>query len=168
MPRSSDSGKDSGVELIPQPHGGALLPGGKKGNKGGPGRTPSALRRGLRQLLDDDGMDVLKGVLQGRVPVKMVGQCTKCGTEHEDYEFLPVEGMLIQKPEVPDRLRAIDIASKYGIGAAKAGYDEELIDALATVTGQTAVELLGEQADAFIDEIKAKWVPILARKKMDG
>jgi hypothetical protein len=32
------------VAKRPQPHGGALLPGGKPGNKGGPGRPPLAFK----------------------------------------------------------------------------------------------------------------------------
>ena len=38
------------TELIPQKHGGALLSGGKRGNKGG-GRTPNEIRALMREPL---------------------------------------------------------------------------------------------------------------------
>ena len=36
--------------LVPQPHGGALLSGGKRGHKGGSGRTPEELYRHLERI----------------------------------------------------------------------------------------------------------------------
>jgi len=39
--------------LVPQPHGGALSTGGMPGNRGGPGRPPSQLRR------DDEARHIL-------------------------------------------------------------------------------------------------------------
>lgn len=41
------------VALIPQPHGGALLPGGQIGNKGGPGRRPERIREKLQAILEE-------------------------------------------------------------------------------------------------------------------
>ena len=38
----------AGPSLVPQPHGGALLTGGKPGNKGGTGRAPSVVRERCR------------------------------------------------------------------------------------------------------------------------
>lgn len=43
--QNESAGESAGGDMVPQPHGGALLPGGRPGNKGGPGRTPSALRK---------------------------------------------------------------------------------------------------------------------------
>lgn len=42
------SGKTSGRKLIPQPHGGALLPGAGGGPQPGAGRPPSVIRERLR------------------------------------------------------------------------------------------------------------------------
>ena len=50
------------VELIPQPHGGALASGGTPGNKGG-GRPPSALREAFRgggQARDRDIVNIFR------------------------------------------------------------------------------------------------------------
>ena len=44
-------GKPAATELIPQAHGGALLPGGVPGNKGGAGRPPNWLRDWCDDLL---------------------------------------------------------------------------------------------------------------------
>lgn len=41
--------ENNGLTKIPQKHGGALNPGGTKGNRGGPGRPPNAVREALRQ-----------------------------------------------------------------------------------------------------------------------
>jgi hypothetical protein len=40
-------------KLIPQDHGGALLPGGKKGNKGGDGRPSGSGKRQREQFLNE-------------------------------------------------------------------------------------------------------------------
>ena len=40
----SEPEKTTDETTVPQPHGGALRRGGKKGNKGGPGRVPSEVR----------------------------------------------------------------------------------------------------------------------------
>lgn len=47
-PENSD--ENSGPELIPQPHGGAILSGGWPGNAGG-GRPPSVVRAAMREAL---------------------------------------------------------------------------------------------------------------------
>lgn len=55
MPRatrtpSKSAGKQRAPQTVPQKHGGALLPGGKLGNKGGTGRPPEALRIRSREV----------------------------------------------------------------------------------------------------------------------
>jgi hypothetical protein len=65
MPSKSESNSKAVVrkhpndELIPQKHGGALLRGGKKGNKGG-GRRPNKIREELRNVLDERVMKEVK------------------------------------------------------------------------------------------------------------
>ena len=106
------SGETSGG-LIVQPHGGALLPGGVVGHVGAGGRPPKELREDFRDIAER-GLDVLEGYVQGKVSVKMVGACEKCGHEHEDYELLPTDLLLLSSPKDADRLKALDIAAKYG------------------------------------------------------
>ena len=70
---------------MPQKHGGALLPGGVPGNKGGPGRPSNELRGSLREILDV-GLPHLKDFATGKKDAKPA-----------------------------DQLKAIDIAARYGL-----------------------------------------------------
>jgi len=111
---TKNSDKNSDLEMVTPEHGrGALLTGGKPGNKGGTGRPPNELRGTLREILER-GLPVLEGYIEGRVPVKMVGRCEKCGHDHEDYELLPTDLMLLQTVKATDRLKALEIAARYG------------------------------------------------------
>ena len=90
------------VELIPQPHGGALLPGGRRGNKGG-GRPREAIREEFRQILTDKGLAKLREIMDA--PRCYVQTC-ECGRES-----------LIKPPTTDDTvLRALDLGAKYGVG----------------------------------------------------
>ena len=60
MTDESGKGGESAVRLIPQPHGGALLSGGRKGGPPGPGRPRESIRATLRQHLD---MTMIEAVL---------------------------------------------------------------------------------------------------------
>lgn len=107
------NGKSNGVSLVPQEHGGALNSGGTPGHKGAGGRPPNELRGTLRDMLER-GLPALEGYIEGRVPVKMVGKCEKCGHEHEDYKFTPTDLLLLQTVKATDRLKAIELAARYG------------------------------------------------------
>jgi len=111
MAPKNNGGNNGG--MVVQEHGGALKSGGTPGNKGGTGRPPNELRGTLREILER-GLPVLEGYVEGRVPVKMVGKCEKCGHEHEDYELLPSDLLMLQTPKDTDRLRALEIAARYG------------------------------------------------------
>ena len=83
----SDNGKKTAAKtaMVPQKHGGALLPGGVPGNKGGPGRPSNELRGSLREILDV-GLPHLKDFATGKKDAKPA-----------------------------DQLKAIDIAARYGL-----------------------------------------------------
>ena len=68
------------------PHGGALKLGGNPGNAGGTGRPPNEVRRALRAVLETRGLDVVQEI--------------------------------INNPAVDpgDRLRAVELAARYGLG----------------------------------------------------
>lgn len=51
-PKRKSAAKSAGVALVPQPHGGALLPGGVPGNRGGTGRPQNELRAAMRASLE--------------------------------------------------------------------------------------------------------------------
>jgi hypothetical protein len=87
------SGKPSGRTPVPQPHGGALVPGAGGGPQPGSGRPPSAIRRTLRESFEER--------------VNILGKITDNGDEM-----------------AADRIRAIDLLLKYGLGGEK-GWSHE-------------------------------------------
>ena len=104
------SERKSDTLVVPK-HGRGLIKQG--GDHPRPGRPPNELRGTLRDILER-GLPALEGFVEGRVPVKMVGKCEKCGHEHEDYELLPTDMMLLQTVKATDRLKALEIAARYG------------------------------------------------------
>ena len=92
--------------LVPQPHGGALLAGGLKGNPGG--RPASEIRR------------LLRGSFESRVPIL--------------EKFADGE---VTQASAADRLRAIDMIGKYGLGETKAESHDEASPKV--IAGLTAV-----------------------------
>lgn len=67
-PASLSNGENNGRRLIPQPHGGALLPGGTVGNAGGPGRPTSDLRRmaGVSYEQHNRDLDMMAKIVKRR------------------------------------------------------------------------------------------------------
>ena len=112
------AGKNAGTQLVsgPKTNGGKLWSHGPPPGSQvpGPGRPPSELRKRFREILDG-GTEILDGYVQGRVPVQMVGKCQKCGHEHESYEFLPTNALLLTAPKDSDRLKAYELAGRFGI-----------------------------------------------------
>lgn len=97
-----NSGTVSGVTKIKQPHGGALNSGGKPGNKGGPGRPPSALRAKLREAAWRR-IDVLRQIADD------------------------------PKATQNDRMKAVDLMLKYGVGTTVTETDTEGKDAIRVI-----------------------------------
>jgi hypothetical protein len=79
---------------IPGRNGGRLNRGGTKGNKGGPGRPPSAIRQKLR------------GTFEERIKV--------IAAIADD-----------ENASTSDRLRALDLMAKYGLGTTSTSTDTE-------------------------------------------
>ncbi len=152
MTKKKPSGKPS-AQLVPQDHGGALLPGAGGGPQPGSGRHPSKLRGSLRAILERGGLEVLEGYMQGRVPVKMVGKCEKCGHEHEDYKLLPEELELLSYVKDTDRLKAIEILARYG------GVDKLAL----TVDEQPETEVTPER----VAELWERWERIKTVKELE-
>jgi hypothetical protein len=116
-----------GVAKVPQPHGGALNAGGTRGNAGGTGRPPSELRARLRGSFDQR-IAVIEAIADGdaikhvRVPLAAVWphvHCPRCNghvelTSAEAASLIEVTGFESASPS--DRIRAIDLTAKYGLG----------------------------------------------------
>lgn len=83
---------------MPQEHGGALLPGGKKGNKGGKGggRPPSVIRDICRESFASR-IKFLERVADGKVK----------------QEISTREGIVKIGASVADRVRAVDTLGRY-------------------------------------------------------
>lgn len=111
----SRNGADAGgQELIPQPHGGALLPGGKPGNKGGTGRPPNELRQRMRELgyvaLEETlrRVQVASKEVPPREQLRQMRKAELIDLLEEIRGWIEIE---------PQALRQIlDTAMKYGIG----------------------------------------------------
>lgn len=116
--------------LIPQKHGGALLAGGKPGNRGGSGNAPSILRERLRGTIAQR-VEVLESIIDGqaiqRTEVSLAAvlehaECPECGRKlrprkgltSKDVDVIVIEGLTSATPA--DRVRAWDVTAKYGLG----------------------------------------------------
>ncbi len=93
------------TELIPQPHGGALLPGGKPGNRGG-GNIKSRAREAAAE--------------GGYTAIKMLGKVLRS----IDAE---IEAGVIDKRLVNELSRALEALGKYGLGEIQAVVESEAI-----------------------------------------
>jgi hypothetical protein len=110
------------VGLVPQPHGGAILKRGKRGNAGGHGRPRDEVRAKLAKLANGKGIGFLKKLMDGEVDVRFFGTCTKCSHRQE----LPEDDEAVDKimDEIGDRVRASvdhrlkgnEQALRFGIG----------------------------------------------------
>jgi hypothetical protein len=100
------SGEVSGATppLVPQPHGGALLAGGRPGHKGGSGRPPNELREAARAGLDEGALERIIGIANGTL--KRKGCCPKCG------EYIAQE-----EPTHRESTQATDLLVRLGVGA---------------------------------------------------
>lgn len=67
-----NTGRDTGVMTVPQPHGGALRVGGNPGNRGGTGRRPNVVRRRALAMLAGR-LDVVGQIADGAELDVMVG-----------------------------------------------------------------------------------------------
>lgn len=102
-------------ELVPQPHGGALRRGSRKGNTPGTGRPPSVIREQLRGSFADR-IAILEAIASGEAVEKVR---FPDGTESE----------VMKSASVSDRLKALDLLAKYGLGTKQevTGEDGEAI-----------------------------------------
>jgi hypothetical protein len=129
------SGENSGPELVPQPHGGALLTGGVKGHDGSnAGRPKSAIRELCRQGFEEVVPDLVE-IAKGAATREWAGN--------------PVG------PMFGERVRAADVLAKYGLGEAKAVVPQDVLEAV----GEIAAEFVPEErweafSAALVEKLK--------------
>lgn len=97
-PSAQNNGKNSGVSLLAQPHGGALASGGTVGNKGG-GRRPSAIRKKALRMFGNR-LQIVGSIADG-ITVEI---------EDETGEWKLVT------PKPADRLNALKLLAELGLG----------------------------------------------------
>lgn len=112
---SKTNGAINGNGLIPQPHGGALKPGGTKGHRGGGGRPPSIIREKCRTAFWKQ-LKLLEQIAEGEA-LEIVKDAT--GRETEMRKSAPIS----------ERLKAVDLMAKYGLGTTVTETDTEGNDA---------------------------------------
>ena len=133
------------VKLIPQKHGGALLAGGKKGLKGGPGRPRSVIREKLSGVMDEHGVGVLEEILAA--PRQVTVTCNKCSHTQE-----------VKPPSSDaDRLRGVDIAGKYSIGVIQTIDAEQVRARLEQTLDLIEEQLKPEDAQRLRGALREVW-----------
>ena len=156
------------VDLVPQRHGGALLRGGKPGNRGG-GRPRSLVRDDLLQAGHEGAIatvhDMLAGKLVGRTRVSLFQiasklTCSGCGKRGQ-FEGTADMGRLdisVETSATPrDRLRAAELLLRYGLGEAQ-GIDADAVrEALAATLSVLRNRLSPERFSLIADELKPLW-----------
>lgn len=164
--RSPSTAAASPGALVVQPHGGALKTGGNPGNRGGSGRTPSALRDRLRNSMAER-IPVIEQIADGeaivRTEIRVIDVmrhvlCPKCGGPLELITKDPLEAMgltiLGRTSASPrDRISAIDLAGKYGLGT-----KDEI-----TVVSADVMSRLEAQAARFVAELPPAALEIVRR-----
>lgn len=155
--------------LIKQPHGGALRNGGPVAVNNG-GRPPSVLREELRgsfarrkHVLEDiaDGEVIQKAALPLASILPHV-ECPNCGEigvaakDPSKVQLIQIQATVSANPN--DRIKALDVLAKYGLGnAAKTVSEEEVRDRLAATIREIQTSLPVADAEALIQRIEKCW-----------
>lgn len=134
-PRANDP-KPSSTEVarIKQPHGGALLAGGVKGNRGG--RSPAALRNTCRNEF-----------------AKMLPKIKALTRATRDDD-----GKVLARPDARTLLRVAELFAKYGLDAAISVSDAK--SALRATKAEIDEYLPADQAETLWNRIMSHWVKI--------
>lgn len=138
---------------VPQPHGGALIPGAGGGRENGQlgGRPPSELRRRLRDAADRR-IEVLEEIADGIVKIPVVGACEKCGHQHS-AEKMGITDIVKAAVSANDRKAAIEVMLRFGIGT-----NDEI-----SVVSPDVQSRLDMQAARFVAELPPEMLAIVKR-----
>ena len=101
-------GKTAVPALIPQPHGGALLAGGKPGNAGGGRLTERLFEMG------EASADFIEQTRKGEITYTLNEVCEHCGKESTGPKTFGDLLKLIPSPDT--RLRAAELPIRYTVG----------------------------------------------------
>jgi hypothetical protein len=159
---ASSSTPDDGSILLPEPaapiappalvvqeHGGALLAGGKPGNAGG-GRMPSIARAACLEAFENR-IHILKDIADGVPIAPLVVESTGDGKD------VPVPTCTLVPADVNERIKAIDLLGKYGLGAAKDISKDVVIERLQMTLDEIQKLVSAEQFDIISRAIQPIW-----------
>lgn len=109
------TGRKTG-QLVPQPHGGALLNGMAKNHVPGPGRPKDAVREKLLGIANGKGVDFLRDLMDGKVNVTLIGTCPAC-REETALDSITAKILMDRiSASIDQRLKGLDLSLKYGAG----------------------------------------------------
>lgn len=154
--------------LVPQKRGGALLYGNPgNGNNLSPGRPPSLVRDAYRQSFADR-LPVLQAIADGepvvayRLDLRQILPhlaCNHCGAALELRTGAPTSvRWTVQGSAAPkDRVQAIDVMGKYGLGALKEVSTEHVRAKVAATLDVIRRLVPLELAARIVDELRRIW-----------
>jgi hypothetical protein len=118
-PNGKANGQDGPAEptLIPQDHGGAILSGGVPGNRGGPGRPPSQLRRRFSDLLYMGQADAHFRLQAQRKRLKRKDMKLLARKTKKQLLEMIREGAFEPEMTMGELRALLDTAAKYSIGS---------------------------------------------------
>jgi hypothetical protein len=143
QPAKKTAAKTAAVQLVPQPHGGALATGGIPGNAGG-GRPPSIVRERCRRGFDRR-IPVLEAIADGEPVQKM---------RLPDGEEL--EAVVSASPA--DRIRAMDVLGRYGLATGRLDLEDVRLRLARTLQRITEV-CDPETAESLLTALEQMWDP---------
>jgi hypothetical protein len=104
--------KTEGELVVPEHGRGKIWQGAPANPVAGTGRPPSAIREQLRGSFSER-VKILEKIADGIVTLRLVGCCEECGHEGEPLTADEIKAAL---PQIADRIKAIDMLAKYGLG----------------------------------------------------
>lgn len=170
--RNSDGNSDLPA-LIPQANGrGALYAGGVKGNRGGPGATPSRIRAALRKDFVRESRPLLRAIQRGdyvhkmKLPLAVILEhalCPECDGRMEAREGArgDLELDVMASAPIKERRLAAEAIARFGLGEANqqttvhpevVGRIQGTVQAIQDYPGLTQ-----EQREGLLDAVEAVW-----------
>lgn len=147
-----DSPAETSVAMTVPQHGGGRLRRGNPGNSGG-GRPPSVLRAQLAGSFAQR-IKVAEAIADGKPQLFLVATEVK---DRKTGKMKWTQQRLKQSPSNADRLRALDMLAKYGIGAAQDVRLEDVRDRLHQTLTILKALVEPERYELILRELEPIW-----------
>jgi hypothetical protein len=138
---------------VPQPHGGALVPGAGGGPQPGSGRPPSQLRERLATEAGNR-VNVLTEIADGWTRVNLREVCEHCGKEPTRQSADEVMKLAVS---ASDRRSAMDTLLKYGVGTMKEVSVENVRSRVEDTLRIISAHCSPAMAESLIEAIEPVW-----------